>query len=79
MHRGAERVEKRAAVARGSILSGVLTSVGRINATVRNGLEVALLGGLGAAAEASPSEVVVERPVYRLRRYFPPRPTAVRR
>ncbi len=48
-----------------------MTSVGRINATVRNGLEVALLGGLGAAAEASPFEVVAERPVYRLRRYFP--------
>jgi putative long chain acyl-CoA synthase len=48
-----------------------MASVGRINATVRNGLEVALLGGLGAAAEASPYEVVVERPVYRLRRYFP--------
>jgi len=48
-----------------------MTSVGRINATVRNGLEVALLGGLGAAAEASPHEVFAERPVYRLRRYFP--------
>jgi putative long chain acyl-CoA synthase len=48
-----------------------MTSVGRINATIRNGLEVALLGGLGAAAEPSPSEVIVERPVYRLRRYFP--------
>jgi putative long chain acyl-CoA synthase len=48
-----------------------MTSVGRINATVRNGLEVALLGGLGAAAEASPYEVAAERPTYRLRRYFP--------
>jgi putative long chain acyl-CoA synthase len=58
-------------VARGSALSGVASIVGRINATVRNGLEIALLGGLGAAAEASPSEVVLERPVYRLKRYFP--------
>lgn len=48
-----------------------MTSVARINATVRNGLEVALLGGLGAAAEASPFDVVAEQPVYRLRRYFP--------
>ena len=55
----------------GSVVSTVMGSIARFNATVRNGLEVALLGGLGPTAEASPFEVAVERPVYRLRRYFP--------
>ncbi|MGH7805631.1 MAG: alpha/beta fold hydrolase, partial [Candidatus Binatia bacterium] len=52
-------------------MSSLTEPFGRFNAIVRNGLEVAMLGGLGPAAEASPYEVATEQPVYRLRRYFP--------
>jgi hypothetical protein len=37
----------------------------------QNALEVARFGGLETGEESSPYEVVAERPVYRLRRYFP--------
>jgi putative long chain acyl-CoA synthase len=38
----------------------------------QNALEVARFGGLETGEEASPFEVVATRPIYRLRRYFPP-------
>ncbi len=45
-----------------------MTRVGR---AAQNALEVARFGGLETFEEASPFEVVAERPVYRLRRYYP--------
>ena len=52
---------------------GVLRAVGRLGATAQNALEVARFGGLDTGEEPSPYAVVVERPVYKLRRYFPDR------
>jgi putative long chain acyl-CoA synthase len=43
----------------------------RVGAAAQNALEVARFGGLETGEEASPYEVVAERPIYRLRRYFP--------
>lgn len=48
---------------------------GRIGAAAQNALEVARFGGLETDEQPSPFEVVVERPTYRLRRYFPPDPS----
>ncbi len=42
-----------------------------LGAAAQNALEVARFGGLETGEESSPYEVVAERPVYRLRRYFP--------
>jgi putative long chain acyl-CoA synthase len=45
---------------------------GRIGAAAQNALEVVRFGGLETDEQPSPYEVFAERPVYRLRRYFPP-------
>ncbi|MEJ7876936.1 MAG: AMP-binding protein, partial [Solirubrobacterales bacterium] len=51
----------------------VITSpLSRVGAAAQNALEVARFGGLETGEEASPFEVVATRPIYRLRRYFPP-------
>ena len=51
----------------------VITSpFARAGAAAQNALEVARFGGLETGEEASPFEVVATRPIYRLRRYFPP-------
>ena len=47
---------------------------GRIAAAAQNALEVARFGGLETDEQPAPYEVVAERPVYRLRRYFADRP-----
>ncbi len=52
-----------------SPFSGIARSLARLNAGVRNGLEIARLGGLGSV-ETSPFEIAAEAPNYRLRRYF---------
>ncbi len=49
----------------------ITQSINRLMATAQNGLEVLRLGGLDAAAEDTPFDVVEKRPMYRLRRYFP--------
>ncbi|WP_242901155.1 AMP-binding protein [Actinomadura terrae] len=43
----------------------------RLGSTAQNALEVARFGGLDTDEDASPSEVVTEQRVYRLRHYFP--------
>ena len=43
----------------------------RLGAAAQNALEVARFGGLETDEEPSPYAVFAERPVYRLRRYFP--------
>ncbi|HVT78024.1 MAG TPA: alpha/beta fold hydrolase, partial [Acidimicrobiales bacterium] len=48
-------------------------ALSRLGATAQNALEVARFGGLDTGEEPSPYAVVVTRPVYRLRRYFPER------
>jgi putative long chain acyl-CoA synthase len=48
-----------------------MKALGRIGATAQNALEVARFGGLDTGEEPSPYEIALERPVYRLRRYFP--------
>ena len=45
--------------------------INRAGAAAQNALEVARFGGLETDEEASPFELVAQRPVYRLRRYFP--------
>lgn len=47
-----------------NILRGVL-------ATTRNAAEVARFGGLDTGEQSSPFAILAERPIYRLRRYFP--------
>ncbi len=49
----------------------VTSPLNRVGAAAQNALEVARFGGLETGEEASPYEVVAERPIYRLRRYFP--------
>ncbi len=53
-------------------LDAILSPVHRAGAAAQNALEVARFGGLETGEEASPFEVVASRPIYRLRRYFPP-------
>ncbi|MFC5185294.1 alpha/beta fold hydrolase [Actinomadura harenae] len=43
----------------------------RLGSTAQNALEVARFGGLATDEDASPSEVVARRRIYRLRHYFP--------
>lgn len=43
----------------------------QVGAVAQNALEVVLLGGLETGDEPAPFRVVSERPVYRLRHYFP--------
>jgi putative long chain acyl-CoA synthase len=50
---------------------GLGSRVSGLGAAAQNALEVARFGGLETGEESSPYEVVAERPVYRLRRYFP--------
>ncbi len=50
----------------------------RIGAAAQNALEVARFGGLQTDELPSPYEVFAERPVYRLRRYYPPSAAAGR-
>ena len=52
------------------IVSG---ATARLGAAAQNAFEIARFGGLDTGEEPSPYEVVAERSVYRLRRYFPPR------
>ena len=55
-------------------LTDIVTSpFSRVSAAAQNALEVARFGGLETGEEESPFEVVAERPIYRLRRYFPPK------
>src|SRR5689334_11437219 len=44
----------------------------RLGAAAQNALEVARFGGLETDEQPSPFEVFAERPVFRLRRYYPP-------
>jgi len=53
-------------------LTLITSPINRLGAAAQNALEVARFGGLETGEEASPYEVVAERAVYRLRRYFPP-------
>ena len=56
-----------------SIVEDLITApAGRLGAAAQNALEVARFGGLETDEQPSPFEVVSTRPVYRLRRYFPP-------
>ena len=53
-------------------LTDVFTApLNRAGAAAQNALEVARFGGLETGEEASPFQIAAERPVYRLRRYFP--------
>jgi putative long chain acyl-CoA synthase len=45
--------------------------IGRLGAAAQNAFEVARFGGLATDEQPSPFEVVAERRVYRLRRYYP--------
>ena len=51
--------------------STLTSPINRFGAAAQNALEVARFGGLETGEEESPYEVVAERPIYRLRRYFP--------
>ena len=53
------------------VRSTLTSPLNRVGAAAQNALEVARFGGLETGEEASPFEVVAERPIYRLRRYFP--------
>jgi putative long chain acyl-CoA synthase len=53
------------------VRSTLTSPINRVGAAAQNALEVARFGGLETGEEESPYEVVVERPIYRLRRYFP--------
>jgi putative long chain acyl-CoA synthase len=50
---------------------GLIRPAARLGAAAQNALEVIRFGGLETGEEPAPFEVVAERPVYRLRRYFP--------
>ncbi len=50
---------------------GLGSRISGFGAAAQNALEVARFGGLETGEESSPYEIVAERPVYRLRRYFP--------
>jgi len=56
-----------------SLVGDLITApVGRLGAAAQNALEVARFGGLETDEQPSPYEVVSSRPIYRLRRYYPP-------
>ena len=56
-----------------SLVGNLLTGpAGRIGAAAQNAIEVARFGGLETDEAPMPFDVVVTRPTYRLRRYFPP-------
>jgi putative long chain acyl-CoA synthase len=48
---------------------GVARRAARVGAAAQNALEIARFGGLDTGEEPAPFDVVVEHPVYRLRRY----------
>ncbi len=50
----------------------IMRPAGRLGAAAQNALEVARFGGLETGEQPSPFEVFAERPIYRLRRYYPP-------
>lgn len=52
--------------------SAITRPASRVGAAAQNALEVARFGGLQTEEEPSPYEVFAERPVFRLRRYYPP-------
>jgi putative long chain acyl-CoA synthase len=59
-----------------ALLPDTLTRpVSRLGAAAQNALEVARFGGLSIDEESSPFEVVAEHRVYRLRHYYPERPS----
>jgi putative long chain acyl-CoA synthase len=51
----------------------IAAPVFKLGAAAQNAVEVARFGGLQTDEEPSPYEVFAERPVFRLRRYYPPR------
>jgi putative long chain acyl-CoA synthase len=53
-------------------LSAVTRPVERLMATAQNGFEVLRWGGLETGAVPSPFQIVENKPMYKLRRYFPP-------
>ncbi len=53
-------------------LSAVTRPVERLMATAQNGFEVLRLGGLETGVVPSPFQIVEDKPMYKLRRYFPP-------
>ncbi|MCX2934147.1 acyl-CoA synthetase [Mycobacterium sp. CVI_P3] len=53
-------------------LSAVTRPVERLMATAQNGFEVLRWGGLETGAVPSPFQIVESKPMYKLRRYFPP-------
>ncbi len=61
------------------LVPGLITApASRIGAAAQNALEVARFGGLETDEQPSPYEIVAERPVFRLRRYYPPSESAKR-
>ena len=61
------------------MIDQIARSASRLGAAAQNAFEVARFGGLETDEEPSPFEVVAERPVYRLRRYFAERGGRARR
>jgi putative long chain acyl-CoA synthase len=53
-------------------LSSVTRPVERLMATAQNGFEVLRWGGLETGVVPSPFQIVESKPMYKLRRYFPP-------
>jgi putative long chain acyl-CoA synthase len=53
-------------------LSAVTRPVERLIATAQNGFEVLRWGGLETGVVPSPFQIVESKPMYKLRRYFPP-------
>ena len=53
------------------VRSSLTSPLNWVGAAAQNALEVARFGGLETGEEESPYDVVAERPIYRLRRYFP--------
>ncbi len=56
------------------LVDRITSPAARLAAVAQNAFEVARFGGLETDEQPSPHEVVAERPVYRLRRYYPDRP-----
>ncbi len=67
------KLSKRQGAAVDLNFSMVTRPVERLVATAQNGLEVLRLGGLETGSVPSPSQIVESVPMYKLRRYFPPK------
>ena len=52
------------------LIDQIATPVSRLGAAAQNAIEVARFGGLETDEQPSPFEVVAERRIYRLRRYY---------